>query len=68
MIPNTGGTYVFSSIPIDILVAYKVGVSFLGAGAAFPTVDIQSTEFTVYVYDSAGNGVERNVNLEISGY
>jgi len=67
-ISSTGTEFLLSSIPITILNSYNVGVTVLGSGVASHTVDIQSDRFTVYIYDAAGNGIERTVNLEISGF
>jgi predicted phage tail protein len=66
---SSGGTeYLLSSIPITIFSAYNVGVTILGSGFATYSVDIQSDRFTVYIYDSSGTGISRDVNLEISGF
>jgi predicted phage tail protein len=67
-IADTGTEFLLSSVPITIYVTYNVGVTVLGAGFATYSVDIQSDRFIVYVYDVNGNGISRDVNLEISGY
>lgn len=67
-IDASGTTITLASIPITIVNSYNVGVSILGSSPLLYSVDIQSDEFTVYLFNTSGTGVSGTVNLEIAGF
>ena len=67
-IDAAGTTITLASLGLTILDHYDVGVTVLGASAAYATVDKSTDQFTVHVWDPDGTGVSGTVKIEVGGW
>ncbi|MEW5725895.1 MAG: hypothetical protein AB1896_22490, partial [Thermodesulfobacteriota bacterium] len=67
-ISASGTTFTLAGLGLQILVEYHVGVTVLGTSAAYAVVDQASNQFTVRLFNSAGNSTSGTVNIEVRGF